>query len=179
MATQIFQKIEVIIWTEDLASPGKHENSTLGIGKKHGALSLWPKHFMRVTFCQTLCLYIYVTWRIHSRGSPQMQTCSQVTFPWKTFKCLSSLAQKLKLFPRQVLQYTLFKIFWSLNIICKGWACPPWFQLQEAWPSPLFSWVDVANGYCLDHFDHLISVSQRCGRECHLVYLACRKGNHQ
>ncbi|KAF3829524.1 hypothetical protein GH733_003788 [Mirounga leonina] len=31
MATQIFQKMEVIIWTEDLASPGKHDNSTLGI----------------------------------------------------------------------------------------------------------------------------------------------------
>ncbi|VCW65861.1 unnamed protein product, partial [Gulo gulo] len=31
MATQMFQKMEEIIWAEDLASPGKHENSTLGI----------------------------------------------------------------------------------------------------------------------------------------------------
>uniref|UniRef100_M3Y6U3 Adhesion G protein-coupled receptor E4P n=1 Tax=Mustela putorius furo TaxID=9669 RepID=M3Y6U3_MUSPF len=31
IATQIFQKMEEIIWTEDLASPGKHENTTLGI----------------------------------------------------------------------------------------------------------------------------------------------------
>lgn len=32
-------------------------------------------------------------------------------FPWKTFNCLASRAQKLKLSPHQVLQYTLFKIF--------------------------------------------------------------------
>ncbi|XP_064428324.1 adhesion G protein-coupled receptor E4-like isoform X2 [Mirounga angustirostris] len=45
MATQIFQKMEVIIWTEDLASPGKHDNSTLGIDRSAVALityqSLW------------------------------------------------------------------------------------------------------------------------------------------
>ncbi|CAK7293376.1 Adhesion G protein-coupled receptor E4 [Vulpes lagopus] len=31
IATQLFQEMEVNIWTEGLASPGKHDNSTLGI----------------------------------------------------------------------------------------------------------------------------------------------------
>ncbi|XP_072643657.1 putative adhesion G protein-coupled receptor E4P isoform X3 [Canis lupus baileyi] len=38
IATQLFQEMEVNIWTEGLASPGKHDNSTLGIDKSAVAI---------------------------------------------------------------------------------------------------------------------------------------------
>lgn len=39
--------MELMIWTKTLASPGKHENSTLGIGKKQNTFLMTKKFYER------------------------------------------------------------------------------------------------------------------------------------
>lgn len=43
VATQVLQDMELIIWTETLAFPGKYENATLGIGKKQSIFLMTKK----------------------------------------------------------------------------------------------------------------------------------------